>query len=211
MDVQANNKDVPATVFVVDDDEAIRSGIADLIEAMGLGAKTFGTAEDFLVAYNPIQSGCLVLDLKMPGMSGLELQTTFSEKGIRLPIIIITGHGTVSTAVRSIKLGAVDFLEKPFGEQVLSECIKKALTRDAQIRRQESQQATFQHRLSLLSDRERQIMELMIAGKSDKQIAFELHITQRAVSFHRLHILEKMQVPSVVALTTLNVKATFSQ
>jgi two-component system response regulator FixJ len=206
-----NCKTLEPTVFVVDDDEAVRSGIADLIEAMGRGVKTFGTAEEFLAAYDPAQPGCLVLDLQMPGMSGLELQTTFAIGGIRLPVIVITGHGDVNAAVRSMKLGAVDFLEKPFREQALSECVKKALERDAAIRQQESEHRAFQQRLSLLTDRERQIMELIITGKSDKQIAIELDITHRAVSFHRLHILGKMHVASIAELTMLAARVHFQK
>jgi two-component system, LuxR family, response regulator FixJ len=206
MGVEISDSTLRPTAFIVDDDDAIRSGIADLVEAMGLGVETFGTAEEFLAAYNPMQPGCLILDLQMPGMSGLELQTALSIGGVHLPIIIITGHGNVNTAVRSMKLGVVDFLEKPFREQILLECVKKAIARDAQMRSQKSEHAACQQRLSRLTNRERQVMELLIQGKADKQIASELNISQRAASFHRLHIFRKTQVSSSAELTLLSTK-----
>ena len=192
---------VQPTVFVVDDDQAIRSGIAELIEAVHLRAQTFISADEFVNMYDPAVPGCVVVDLQMPGMSGLELQANFSERGISIPVIMITGHGDTAAAVQSMKLGAIDFIEKPFRERILLESIRKAIAYDANIRGHNAKREQFHAKLSHLTSREREILESITSGKTDKQIAFEYNVSPRAVSFHRLHILEKMQVSSVVDLT----------
>ena len=204
---ESKNIELQPTVFVVDDDAAVRNAIAALLAASGMQMQLFKSAEEFIRVYNPAWPGCLLLDLQLPGMKGLELQRLFSKKGIELPIIIITGHGSVAASVESMKLAAVDFIEKPFREKVLLESIQKALARDTQIRSRKAEQADFRERLRLLSDRERQVLDLLVAGESDKKIALQLGITQRGVSFHRLHIFTKMQVSSTVELVNLTNKA----
>lgn len=199
------NKSEP-TVFIVDDDEAVQQSLNMLVETVGLNAQTYGRAEDFLNAYDPAQAGCLLLDIRMPGMSGLELQSKLAAEGINILIIIITGHGDVPMAVEAVKAGAVDFIEKPFRDQTLLDNIQKAIELDANIRRQQSNQADIEAKISLLTPRERQIMDLLLVGKSNKIIAYELGISQKTVDFHRLHILDKMGVDSVVELVRLTQK-----
>ena len=190
-------------VFVVDDDDAVRDSLSMLIEAVGLKVRTYGNAQDFLDAYDPGQGGCLVLDVRMPGMSGLELQSKLVAKGITIPVIIITGHGDVYMAVEAMKAGVIDFVEKPFRDQVLLDSIPRAIEIDAQNRRRQTERADIETKLSLLTSRERQIMELLVIGKSNKMIAYELGISQKTVDFHRVHLMEKMRVDSVVELVHL--------
>lgn len=209
-ELESKNIEMQPTVFVVDDDAAVRNAIAVLLTASGMQMQLFKSAEEFIRVYNPAWPGCLILDLQLPGMKGLELQRLFSKKGIELPVIIITGHGSVAASVESMKLAAVDFIEKPFREKVLLESIQKAIARDTQIRSRKAQQADFLERLRLLSDRERQVLDLLVAGESDKKIALQLGITQRGVSFHRSNIFTKMQVSSTVELVNLTNKARYS-
>ena len=188
------------TVFVVDDEETVRNGIKTLLETLQYQVKVFESADEFLQVYDPDVPGCLILDLQLPGMSGLELQRLFHEKNITLPIIIITGHGDISSCVESLKLGVVDFMEKPFRTQVLLENINKAIAIDAAIRVDQEAQGNFKAKLNKLTKRERQIMDRLIKGETDKDIAFELNISQRVVSFHRLNVLKKMELGSIVEL-----------
>ena len=190
-------------VFVVDDEEAVCSSIRVLLETIGLNVRTYNNAQDFLSAYDPAQPGCLVLDVRMPGMSGLELQSKFVEEQIGIPVIIITGHGDVPIAVKAIKMGALDFLEKPFREQSLLDNIQRALNVDASNRRKGAECKEIDSMLTRLTPRERQIMDLLVAGKINKLIAHELGISQKTVDFHRANILEKMEVGSVVELLQL--------
>jgi len=190
-------------VFVVDDDEAICRSLALLIEDIGLKAETFTSAQHFLSAYDPAQPGCLVLDVRMSGMSGLELQSRLNELGLHIPTIIMTGHGDVPMAVEAMKAGALDFVEKPFRDQVMLDSIQKAIACDRQTREREKQHRDFRSRLELLTQREQQIMELLIAGKANKVIAFELGISQKTVDFHRSNVLGKLGVNSVVDLVRL--------
>lgn len=194
-------------VFIVDDDEAIRSGIADLVEAMGLCVRAFGSAEEFLNEYDPSLAGCLILDLQMPGMTGLELQKLLAESCISLPVIIITGHGYVAASVQSMKLGAVDFIEKPFRQAVLRDAITRALDQDRRSREKQKQLSTYAQRRAALTDREREVMDMIISGLTDKQIAVKLDVSHRAIAFHRAHILAKMHVTSAVELATLALTA----
>jgi two-component system, LuxR family, response regulator FixJ len=189
------------TVFVVDDDPAVRKSLEVLIRSVGLKAETYESAQVFLDAYDSDRTGCLVLDVRMPGMSGLELQKTLRERGNGLPVIIITGHGDVPIAVRAMKAGAVEFLEKPFSKQLLLEHIHEAIAQDARQRQEESKQSQIETRLTQLSPRERQVMELVVAGKVSKQIAAELGLSKKTVDVHRAHVMEKMQVESVAELT----------
>lgn len=195
-------KDKPV-VFVVDDDKAICESLRLLIGDIGLEVRTFTDAHQFLAGYDPSQPGCLVLDVRMSGMSGLELQSRLRELGMRIPIIIITGHADVPMAVEAMKAGAVDFIEKPFRDQVLLDSIQRALALDLRTRRHNQEQQNVQSRMRLLTPREREVMDCLIAGKSNKAIAFELGISQKTVDFHRANILEKAGVGTVVELVRL--------
>ena len=194
-------------VFVVDDDEAVCRSLSVLIEDIGLEVRTFTSAQQFLGAYDPQQSGCLVLDVRMSGMSGLELQSRLKELGYEIPIIIITGHADVPMAVEAMKAGALDFIEKPFRDQILLDNIQKAIEVDAQTRRNRKESQDVQSRIQNLTRRERQIMDLLVLGKTNKTIAYELGISQKTVDFHRANILDKAGVDSVVELLRLTQKA----
>ena len=192
-----------SVVFVVDDDEAICRSLGLLIEDIGLEVKAFTSAQHFLSAYDPAQPGCLVLDVRMSGMSGLELQSRLNELGITIPTIIMTGHGDVPMAVEAMKAGALDFVEKPFRDQVLLDSIQKAIALDQRIRDAKRRRADLESRIDLLTERERQIMDLLILGKAGKVIAYELNISQKTVDFHRTNVLSKLGVNSVVDLVRL--------
>ncbi|HEX7410377.1 MAG TPA: response regulator FixJ [Candidatus Binatia bacterium] len=196
-----------ATVFVVDDDPAIRQSLRWLIESVGLNVKVFSTAQEFLEGYDPSTPGCLVLDIRMPGMSGLDLQNELATREIQVPIIIITGHAEVPVAVRALKAGAMDFIEKPFSDQLLLDRIRRAIEVDAQSRRVRSEQAEVDARLGQLTPRERQVMDLVIAGKANKVIASELGLSPKTVEVHRAHVMKKMQVASLADLVRLGMMA----
>lgn len=196
-----------ATVFVVDDDPAIRQSLRWLIESVGLNVKVFSTAQEFLEGHDPSTPGCLVLDIRMPGMSGLDLQNELATREIQVPIIIITGHAEVPVAVRALKAGAMDFIEKPFSDQLLLDRIRRAIEVDAQSRRVRSEQAEVDARLGQLTPRERQVMDLVIAGKANKVIASELGLSPKTVEVHRAHVMKKMQVASLADLVRLGMMA----
>ena len=193
-------------VFVVDDDEAVRKGISLLLKSVSIQTETFGSAQEFLSAYSPNRPGCLVLDVRMPGMSGLDLQDHLAEQDIRLPIVIITGHGDVPMAVRAVKMGAVDLIEKPFRDQVLLECVQKALQLDKELRKDAEERAGIKERLSDLTPREHQIMQMVVTGKPNKVIARELGLSQKTVEFHRAHVMAKTEAGSVAELVRLALK-----
>ncbi|MEN6424448.1 MAG: response regulator transcription factor [Phycisphaerales bacterium] len=199
-------KDNPV-VFVVDDDEAICESLRLLIGDIGLEVRTFTSAHEFLEKYEASRPGCLVLDVRMSGMSGLELQSRLRDLGVYIPTIIITGHADVPMAVEAMKAGAMDFIEKPFRDQVLLDGIQKAIDLDVRIRRQHKERQDVQARIQLLTQREKEVMDRLIAGKSNKTIAFDLGISQKTVDFHRANILEKAGVSSVVELVRLTQKA----
>jgi two-component system response regulator FixJ len=199
-------KDNPA-VFVVDDDEAICESLRLLIGDIGLDVRTFTSARQFLAEYDPSRAGCLVLDVRMSGMSGLELQSRLRELGFRVPTIIITGHGDVPMAVEAMKAGAMDFIEKPFRDQVLLDGIQKAIDLDLRTRRQWREARDVQSRMRLLTEREHEVMDRLVAGKTNKSIAYELGISQKTVDFHRANVLQKVGVNSVVELVRLVQKA----
>jgi two-component system response regulator FixJ len=188
------------TVFVVDDDQAVRDSLCWLIEAAGLNVKAFNSAQEFLAVYDPQWAGCLVLDVRLPGMSGLELQRELVQRQITLPIIIITGHGDVSTAVRAMKAGAVDFIEKPFSDELLIQRVRDALEKDAQNRQVTADRNNIQQRIALLTPREKQVLELVVQGKLNKQIAADLHLSQKTVEAHRANLMSKMQATNVADL-----------
>jgi len=194
-------------VFVVDDDEAVCRSLSVLIEDIGLEVRTFTSAQQFLGEYDSEQPGCLVLDVRMSGMSGLELQSRLKELAFEIPIIIITGHGDVPMAVEAMKAGALDFIEKPFRDQTLLDNIQKAIEVDARMRRNRKETRDVQSRIQNLTRREHQIMALLVLGKTNKTIAYELGISQKTVDFHRANILDKAGVDSVVELLRLTQKA----
>jgi FixJ family two-component response regulator len=199
-------KDNPV-VFVVDDDEAVCESLRLLIGDIGLEVRTFTSAKQFLEQYDASHPGCLVLDVRMSGMSGLELQSRLVEMAVRIPTIIITGHADVPMAVEAMKTGAMDFIEKPFRDQVLLDSIQKAVDMDLRTRREHRERQDVQSRIGLLTQREREVMERLVAGKSNKSIAFDLGISQKTVDFHRANILEKVGVSSVVELVRLTQRA----
>jgi RNA polymerase sigma factor (sigma-70 family) len=185
------------TVYIVDDDEAVRDSLRLLLQSVGLRAQTYASAQQFLDAYRPPAPGCLLVDVRMPGMSGLELQERLAEKKIPLPVIIITGHGQIAMAVRAMKAGAVDFIQKPFDNEALLEVIHKTLARAADRQRQQARIADNAARLATLTPREREVMERLVAGKSNKVIAADLGISTRTVEVHRARIMEKLEAKSL--------------
>lgn len=191
------------TVFVVDDDEAVRDALRSLLDSVHLPVATFASAQEFLDSYDPARGGCLVVDLRMPGMSGLELQERLVARGYTLPVIIITGHAEVATAVRAMKAGAVDFFEKPFSQQQLLDRIQHALARDASQRAEQSQRADVAHRLDRLTPREQAVLQRVVEGKANKVIAGELGISIKTVEAFRSKLMEKMEARSLAELVRL--------
>lgn len=190
-------------VYIVDDDEAVCRSLGLLIQDVGIDVQTFNTAEDFLAAYDSTQPGCLVVDVRMPGMSGIELQHKLVEQGISLPCIVITGHGDIPMAVDAMRAGVVDFVEKPFRHQHLLDDVQKALQIDARTRSRRIREIDVETKTSSLTPREQEVMSMLANGKSSKTIAYELGISQKTADFHRAHVLEKMGVDSVVELVLL--------
>ena len=191
------------TVFIVDDDQAVRESLALLMKSVGLASIGFSCASDFLQSYNPNQAGCLVLDIRMPGMSGLELQQELSHQETIIPIIFITGHGDVPMAVQAIRDGAVDFIQKPFRDQDLIDRIHKALDINAEAREQRSKCRAILQNLDTLTKREHQIMDMIVDGKPNKVIACELFLSQRTIEVHRAKVMEKMQADSLADLVRM--------
>ncbi|CAG0948104.1 Transcriptional regulatory protein TdiR [Burkholderiales bacterium] len=189
-----------ATVFVVDDDEAMRDSLHWLLESMEFRVATFASGEEFLAAYDPRQAGCLVLDVRMPGMSGLELHDRLNASGVILPIVFITGHGEVPMAVAALKKGAVDFIEKPFAERDLLEIIERCLALDATRRREHAERERAQHKLAALTPREREVLDMVVAGRLNKIIADSLEISIKTVEVHRARVMEKLEARSVADL-----------
>lgn len=186
----------PPLVHVVDDDAALRDSLRWLLESAGLRVATYASAESFLEAYAAAQGGCLLLDIRMPGMSGLELQDELKRRGYTIPIVFITGHGDVPMAVNAVKKGALEFIEKPYNAQALLEMVDHALDIDAEARRVAA-------RLGRLTKREREVMELVIAGKRNQDIAAELSISIKTVEAHRAGMMWKMGVDSLAELVQL--------
>jgi two-component system, LuxR family, response regulator FixJ len=191
------------TVFVVEDDREVREGIALLLRPLDQPVEVFASAHAFLAAYEPSRPGCLVLDVRMPGLSGLELQERLAAHRIRLPIIFISGHADVPTAVRALKAGAVDFLEKPFNGQALCDCIQRALQRDAVWRAEQAAQERTSARLALLTPGERSVLELMAEGDPYKIIARKLGVSYKTVEARRAQIMKKLHCGSLAELVRL--------
>ena len=192
-----------ATVFVVDDDQAMRSSLQWLIESVGMKVESFASADDFLRQYYPGRAGCLLLDVRMPGMSGLDLQEYLRHNDIHIPVIIITGHGDVPMAVRAMKAGAVDFIEKPFNDEMLLDAIRNALALDERQRSRQSERAKVAARLAHLTPREHEVMEMVTDGKSNKEIANALGVSAKTVEAHRARVMEKMQAGSLAELVRM--------
>lgn len=192
-----------ATVFLIDDDPAVRRSLRRLVESVPRPARTYANAEEFLEEYEPDMTGCLVTDVRMPGLDGVELHRTLVARGFSIPVIIISGHAEVQMAVESMRLGAVDFIEKPFPPRVLLDRIAVAIELDATKRRQCEQHDSARRQLALLTPREREVMALVVQGKPGKQIANELGVTEKTIENHRANIRAKTQARSLPALVRL--------
>ena len=193
-----------STVFVVDDDAELRESLGWLLESAGLRVKSYSTAQEFLAQYKSEEPGCLLLDVRMPGLSGLDLQEELRRRGVPPPIIIMTGHARVPMAVRALKGGAIDFIRKPFSDQSLLERIRQAIDLDRRTRQVRMECTQFAALLTSLTPREREVMNLVIAGKPNKIIAADLGISSKTVEIHRGRVMEKMQVESVAELVRLD-------
>jgi FixJ family two-component response regulator len=188
------------TVFVVDDDSAMRDSLRWLLESVGLTVRTYPTAADFLREYDPSLPGCLVLDIRMPGMSGLDLQAELARRGAGLPTIVVTGHAEVPMAVRAVKAGALDFIEKPFSDQLLLDRVRQALELDREDREVRRRRGEARSRFETLTTREREVLELVAAGKANKEIAAALGLSPKTVEVHRAHVMSKMAADSLAEL-----------
>lgn len=198
-----STRDHQAIVHIVDDDEAICSSLRMLLKSRGMPAVSHSSAEEFLAKYDPEQPGCLVLDVRMPGMSGLELQDELNRRGAIIPVIFITGHGDVPMAVEAMQQGATDFLQKPFADQEFAERIQRALALDQRNRAALDQKDQIRARLAALTRRELQVLQLVTLGKPNKNIAAKLGVSQRTVEIHRAHLMEKMGATSLAHLVRM--------
>jgi len=190
-------------VYVVDDDLSVRRALSRLIRSVGLPVETFATAQAFLESPPRDQAACLVLDVRLPGPSGLDLQSALNEAGRPLPIVFITAHGNVSTSVRAMKAGAVDFLQKPFNDQELLDSIQRALETSRRQRADQAEHAELAERHASLTTREREVLKMIVAGMLNKQIAGELGIAEKTIKVHRARVMDKMRVGSVPDLVRL--------
>lgn len=191
------------TVFIVDDDAAVRSALRLLLKSAGLAVSAFDSAQAFLDAHSEQSAGCILLDVRMPGMSGPALQQELALRGCMLPVIFITGHGDVSMAVETMQNGAFDFVEKPFHDQALLDRVQRALEEDARVRRQLSEHEAIRNRFDSLTPREREVLEQVTRGSSNKVMAYDLRISQRTIEIHRSRIMEKMRAPSLAHLVRM--------
>lgn len=190
-------------VFVVDDDKAVRDSLKLLLKSAGLTSRAYASATEFLAAYDDDQPGCLVLDIRMPGMNGLELQDELNRRGAIIPVIFITGHGDVPMAVDSMRRGAMDFLQKPFRDADLIDRVQSALALDQGNRAQLEVRDAIRDRLARLTAREMQVLRLLALGKSNKQMAGDLGVSQRTVEIHRAHLMHKAEATSVAQLVRM--------
>ena len=190
-------------VFIVDDDEAVRNSLRLLVKSVGLSATALVSAQEFLVSYDPLQPGCLVLDVRMPGMSGLELQQQLNARGAVIPLIFITGHGDVPMAVEAMQQGAFDFLQKPFRDQDLMDRIQRALEKDRANRAELGERSRIREQYETLTPREREVLALVTSGKANKVMAADLGLSQRTIEIHRARVMEKMGASSLAHLVRM--------
>jgi len=192
-----------AIVHVIDDDAAVRESVEFLLRASGIAARTYDSASAFLDALPTVESGCIVTDVRMPGISGIDLLRRLGEMRIRIPVIVITGHGDVPLAVEAMKVGAIDFIEKPFEDELLLESVRSALNRSRESAGREAQRTELQARLSTLTSRERDVLNGLVAGKPNKIIAFDLAISPRTVEIYRANVMTKMEAASLSELVRM--------
>ncbi len=192
------------TVFIVDDDPAIRFAMQALMDSVDVPHEIYGSGDEFLEKVEEHRPGCLVLDIRMPGLGGLELQEELISRGSTLPIIFITGHGDVPMAVEAMQKGAVDFIQKPFRDQDLLDRVREALLTDKERRKEQEKHAEVEKRLARLTNREREVFDLVVTGKPNKVIAYELGVSQRTVEIHRARVMEKMQAKSLADLVKMH-------
>jgi len=192
-----------AVVFVIDDDSSMRLALEDLVRSVGLEVRTFAAPREFLQSKPPDVAGCLVLDVRLPGMSGLTFQKELAKEGLALPVIFITGHGDISMSVRAMKAGAVEFLTKPFHDQDLLDAVHTAVERDRKRRREAVQFVELRERFATLTERERQIMTLVVIGRVNKQIAGELSLSEMTIKVHRGQVMRKMHAGSLPELVRM--------
>jgi len=196
-------KESPPIVFVVDDDDAVRDSLRLLLKSAGITCDVSASAHDFLSRYDASQPGCLVLDVRMPGMSGLDMQQQLNLRGATIPVIFITGHGDIPMAVEAMQHGAFDFLQKPFRDQELLDRVQRALMRDTENRARLRHTDRIRERLASLSPREREVLDLVTQGKANKMVAGDLGVSQRTVEIHRAHVMQKMEASSLAELVRM--------
>ena len=204
MDIEVSQEIHQMTVVhVIDDDESLRRALDRVLRSVGLQSRTYGTALEFIEAHIPDSPGCIILDVRLPGINGLDFQTQLADHGIRLPVVLITGHGDIPMSVQAMKAGAVDFLAKPFREQDLLEAVAAAIERDQCRRVSEGDVTDIQHRFTTLSPREQQVMMLVTAGKMNKQVAGDLGLSEATVKIHRGAAMRKMQARTIADLVRM--------
>ncbi|MGA2420356.1 MAG: response regulator transcription factor [Candidatus Acidiferrum sp.] len=199
-------KDPEPVVFVIDDDKPIREGLEGLIRSVGVRVLLFASAEEFLSAKRPDAPACLILDVRMPGLNGLDLQRKLSDAGVHIPIIFITGHGDIPMSVRAMKEGAQEFLTKPVRGQDLLDAVQKAIARDRELRKERSEMSDIRARFDALTPREKEVLDLVVAGLLNKQVADELGMSELTVKTHRAHVMQKTQAESLAHLVRMSEK-----